>query len=932
MKYLFSFLFVLAVLGWLWAQQRTAAGGTYWTVYAEAEKNYKEAEQGSFTKNYSEEKEEALNRTALRLFLQVIPFFESGRLDSLSVITHTRIGSIYHYLDSLEAAKEHYLKAIRWGRQNTSLPDSFLFKPCLYAGTVYYSLHQYDSAVSFYKQAETISEKYTSPLTDQQRLYNQLGLIHYETGNYKQARNYFDKALSKLSPADPALKELRVTYQNNIASALLNLEQYEEAKAIYLQLLPSPVYKNVIRQNLGMIDLSLGAPADAIRWFRQTTPAPDNTVQLYNKMAKAFLEMKLPDSAAFYLALADTENKKRNGNTKNVTFGLTLTHQAELALSKHQPAKAVALYQQAVIQFHHMFNDTAFSSNPEKFTGVYSYIQLFNALCDKADALQTLYQQSKEITPLAQALDAYQAAFRLASYVEHTYDSDEARLFLGKIKHHIHSKPIDISLQLYELTGKINYLEQTYNFDQLNKASILTLNVQENELRTNNNQEKGLITKETNIKKSITRLILEAGREKDSTRLGELRSAVRDQEIELGKIQDKIAADPQWSIREAGASIPPVTKLQRKLDNNSALLSYHLSDRELLALLITNKKFEYYKTDIDPVFFKRLEQFKNSLQQVSPDERYEGGNNAYALYQVLIKPLYASLKQSSRLIIIPDDELNHLPFEALQDENRKYLLEHFSIQYQFSTALFGENPASARLSNSLAFAPFTQPYPASVNQEEFYSLLPASAEEISGLKGKILSSTNATKKNFLAFSNSYPILHLATHASVNNDTPSHSYIAFYPDNRDYKLYAGEIANLRLDSVQLVILSACETGAGKLVKGEGLMSLSRAFAYAGCPDIITSLWKAEDKTTAFITKRLHYYLEKGYSKDKALQQGKIDLLKSNEIDPRLKTPDYWAHLIYIGNYEEDRGSRNWWWIALTIIGGAFLYKMVGRKNN
>jgi CHAT domain-containing protein len=202
---------------------------------------------------------------------------------------------------------------------------------------------------------------------------------------------------------------------------------------------------------------------------------------------------------------------------------------------------------------------------------------------------------------------------------------------------------------------------------------------------------------------------------------------------------------------------------------------------------------------------------------------------------------------------------------------------------------------------------------------------------VANLKGQVLTDSAATRKNFLQLANSYPILHLATHASVNNDTPAHSYIAFYPAGRDFKLYAGEIATLRLDSVKLVILSACETGAGQLVKGEGLMSLSRAFAYAGCPDIITSLWKAEDKTTSFITQRLHYYLEKRYSKDKALQQAKLDLMKSNEIDPRFKTPDYWAHLIYIGNYEEDRGSKAWWWIALTIIGGAFLYKMIGRRK-
>jgi CHAT domain-containing protein len=71
--------------------------------------------------------------------------------------------------------------------------------------------------------------------------------------------------------------------------------------------------------------------------------------------------------------------------------------------------------------------------------------------------------------------------------------------------------------------------------------------------------------------------------------------------------------------------------------------------------------------------------------------------------------------------------------------------------------------------------------------------------------------------------------------------------------------------------QLVFLSACETGTGKLSQSEGALSLSRAFAFAGCPDIITSLWKAEDRTTAYISEKFYYYSNKGYSYASALQQ-------------------------------------------------------------
>lgn len=931
MKYFIAFLFSLALLIYSFSQPSPVPESAYLQTYLAAEKEYKDAEKLSLQKNYTEQKEAAMNLSALKKLLQVAPALDAGEKDSLAFHCHYMIGSLYHYFDSLDLARDHYGRAIRSQERSKALPDSFLFKPLLFIGSVFYSQHAFDSAVSFYKKAEAITNQYAETLEGEQRLFNRLGVIHYETGNYKLAKNYFEKALALLPIYDPLYENFKANFQNNIASALLNLEQYDTARQIYLKLLPLDLYKNEVTQNLGLIDLSLGNALSALNWFKKATITDANSVFLYNKIAKAYLELKNPDSADIYLRLAINDNEKWNGPVRNVAHGLTFFYQAESALSRHQLTKALAGYQQAIIQFHNDFSDTAVMHNPETFNGTFSYIQLFNALSEKAETFRLLYLQQKEPVLLDAALDTYRSAFRLAGYVEQTYDSDEARLFLGKIKHGVHNKPIEISLQLYELTGKIQYLEQAYNFDQLNKASILALNVQENELRKTTGLHSDLLDKENGIKKSITRISLAASREKDSVTLKKMIGNIRDLEIELGKIQDQINEDPAWKIRASGMQIPPVSKLQRKLDNNSVLVSYHLSEHELLVLLISNRKFEHYRTEIDPVFYQRLSHFKSLLQNGSADQRYEGSPTAQALYQVLIKPIYPSLKQYSRLVVIPDDELNDLPFEAMQDENKKYLLEHFSVQYQFSTALFGETPQSGYLSQSLAFAPFASPVISENSAAGFYSLLPASRKEVENLKGQVLIDSAATKIKFLQMANSYPLLHLATHASVNNDTPSHSYISFYPYDQDHKLYAGEIASLRLDSVRLVILSACETGTGKLVKGEGLMSLSRAFAYAGCPDIITSLWKAEDRTTAFITQRLHYYLEKRMSKDMALQQAKIDLLKSDEIDPRYKTPDYWANLIYIGNYEEDRGSKAWWWIALTIIGGAFLYKMVGRKK-
>ena len=141
-------------------------------------------------------------------------------------------------------------------------------------------------------------------------------------------------------------------------------------------------------------------------------------------------------------------------------------------------------------------------------------------------------------------------------------------------------------------------------------------------------------------------------------------------------------------------------------------------------------------------------------------------------------------------------------------------------------------------------------------------------------------------------------MHLATHAVANQDTTDFSYIAFYPqeNNTDHLLYTQEIYNLNLQKTDLVILSACETGAGQLIKGEGILSLSRAFAYAGCPNIITSLWKADDFSTAYLTTQVHRYLQEGLSVSKAVQLAKVDYLNDQSINPRLKQPYYWAHRI------------------------------------
>jgi CHAT domain-containing protein len=265
-------------------------------------------------------------------------------------------------------------------------------------------------------------------------------------------------------------------------------------------------------------------------------------------------------------------------------------------------------------------------------------------------------------------------------------------------------------------------------------------------------------------------------------------------------------------------------------------------------------------------------------------------------------------------------------------------METTTISYQFSSRLIAAPPAQDKKDyspvNVLSFAPFAGKG-AAIDQTGIsgFSQLPASREEIAGLPGSQYIDSLATKQQFLKEINKYPIVHLATHAVSSISNAAASFIAFYPHKRsliDDRLFLEELYGLDMNATKLVIISACETGQGELVNNEGVISLARAFAYAGCASSISSLWKADDQATSFILRQFYVYLQKGYTKSKALQKAKLDYLGSDAIN---KSPAYWSHIILIGNAEPvyGKGFPYKWGILIIPLGIFFLAVRKGRQN-
>jgi CHAT domain-containing protein len=298
---------------------------------------------------------------------------------------------------------------------------------------------------------------------------------------------------------------------------------------------------------------------------------------------------------------------------------------------------------------------------------------------------------------------------------------------------------------------------------------------------------------------------------------------------------------------------------------------------------------------------------------------------------MLIKPIQALIPEKDEWIIIPDGFLYFLPFESLPAGTEdKTLLETTTISYQFSSRFMvsATAPGSGMRDHYdgaavkvLAFAPFAGKGNGFDQEGQvWFSRLSASREEIAGLAGNQYFDSLATKDRFLKEINQYPIVHLATHAVSSIDDASKSFIAFYPKKGstiEDCLFLEELYGLDMSSTKLVVISACETGQGELVSNEGVISVARAFAYAGCASTISSLWKADDQATSFILRRFYVHLKEGVSKARALQQAKLDYLKSGAIN---KSPAYWSHLILIGNTEPiyKEGTGRLWSITGVII--------------
>ncbi|MCK4406801.1 MAG: CHAT domain-containing protein, partial [Bacteroidales bacterium] len=543
----------------------------------------------------------------------------------------------------------------------------------------------------------------------------------------------------------------------------------------------------------------------------------------------------------------------------------------------------------------------------------------------------SLYSESNNINDLKESLKCYDLTVKLIEKVR-DYLSKESKYTLTENVKNTFDNAIKISLELYKTKKDKKYLETAFEYAEKSKSAVLLASIRDVDAIKFSGIPETLqkIEKEINGKiRAYDKLVYDEKNSENpnSDKINLWGSKLFDLNREYDSLISKFEKEhKQYYSLKYDKNVISVKTIQKKLNKNKALIEYTVSDSLLFIFVITSEKFSAFELPIDSTFFRNIEELRKLLKNVSAENSNVNFRDysivSYQLYRDLIKPIQ-NLITGKDLIIIPDGILGYIPFEALISmlpdvekidyRNLFYLIKNYPISYSYSaTLLFKDYKTKTTGNKLLAFAPAyeitdkTEKNQSLVLNKFSDILIPIknAKNEINNINkifdGKFLQDLDATELNFKTFANNFDVLHFAMHTIIDDENPMYSKMVFTLDNdsvEDGCLNTYEIYNLDLNA-RLAVLSACNTGFGKLSKGEGIMSLARGFLYSGVQSIIMTLWKIEDKSGVEIMTKFYTNLKKGNSIDNALRKAKLDYLKS--ASQFRAHPYFWAAYVDIGN--------------------------------
>ena len=491
--------------------------------------------------------------------------------------------------------------------------------------------------------------------------------------------------------------------------------------------------------------------------------------------------------------------------------------------------------------------------------------------------------------------------------------------------------------ELYQSTKDRVYLDQAFAISEKSKAIELRSIRQAGIAQQSLNINPEIIETENLYNYTINQLEKDLFIEAENDQLLQ-DSLVRQKEAYGDFVADLRDSNPNYynlRYKNDVSTLPQSVDYQAE---NTATISFFQVEEMMYAIVIEKENPRILKISYSEDIKKDIRDYYKMISAFKMSDQETLTTLSNSLYTKFIASSFPN-KLPQSITIIPDGLLHYIPFEALKDGGQ-YLVQRATISYKpsvsFMQGLYIDDPFPAEF---YGFAPRFNGKgvlaPLAYNEEEIEKANTYfRGTTFKGNEGSLVRFRESVNNGLSTLK--IPIYHLATHAITNDTLPEYSYLAFTPkaDKEDYILYAKDLYTERLNGA-MVVLSACETGLGKLENGQGMQSLAQGFNYAGASSLLYSKWKVSDRYTAKIMTLFYKNLDKGLHKDKALQQAKIEYLNTTD-DPNLKHPFYWASFVFSGDVtplESTDTIPKWLWIigALLIVGilGKFLKVRLSR---
>lgn len=870
-------------------------------------------------------------REAARAFTEVIKVAEREGLAKLVVYGYEQLGSLFEGLGEFEQALMHYQTALQRLRAGDWKGEPRLEAEILFLmGRIYRLLSQYEEAI---EHLHTAAVKYreAQDAKGEAAALTQLAETFLWVGDAKTAIQHYKQALELYKAAGDLPKQVEVLAALGEASWLSGEAQGYE----------------YLRQGEKLLFLGESG--------QETTLSEEEYQRLWEEWVEKTLKT-MPFLSPEYRMAAGTLYQK---------FGrvsLQAVGYLQLASTFH---KSLPVNRDTTIEYA---KDGYFLAEAYRQKGeLNSALQIFRDLEEMVRPLRTpelhwvyagLAQTYADLGDAENAVRHYQKGLEMLESIQGQQGTEEIKIGVLEGALWVYEGFVTLLLDLYRKTGEERYLHEAFHYTDSGKARAF-LEMLNNSRATRLGGEVGaLAEKEEEIRRQIARIHHQLRAPKldkaEETRLLDELDRLR----ERWRTLQREAA--QQSPRYAQLIFPrpaTVEEVQSLLDVDAMLLEYATAPEGSMLWAITKDQVHAYRLlgrEGVPILEAYLKTLREPL--MGSDEVAQHVKLGQQLYRELVGPAEQQLRGKKHLIIVPDGALYYLPFEALILPDSpggarspetladvRYLVEHFRVTYVPSASVLvtqRRERSARRQTARFPLVAFGDP----VYREEVFTegpdipmrpvphlglrglhlrRLEFSGEEVRRLAqiwGIPLDSAHINVRDRATIErvreldlSQYRLLHFATHAVLGDEVRWATQPALVlsqesgEGNTNGLLQFTDILELKLNA-ELVVLSACDTGLGRLRDGEGIVGLTRAFLYAGASAVVVSLWKVEDQSTSLLMEQFYRRLKQGESRAEALRQAKLEVLhatidlKAIGMRQPLASPFYWAPFILVGDWD------------------------------